>query len=206
MVKLLLNQLKRILLPRIPEKILRNIVFYNYNCIDSVLEVNGIYYIKKVKSVLSHFNYVHCGVETLSMSRRIMNKVFSCADENNIHIYYQDTDSIHLNYDDVDKVVEGYKGNYGLELVGEELGYFHVDFDMDGADSEIYAIESLVLGKATYIYSLESTDKDGKTISSEHIGMKGIPTPCIKYYAQKTGITVLDVYKQHLIINLLSLI
>ena len=65
---------------------------------------------------------------------------------------------------------------------------------MDGADSEIYAIENLFLGKKTYIYILESTDKDGKTINSEHIIMKGIPTPCIKYYAQKKGMTVLDVY------------
>ena len=52
---------------------------------------------------MSHFNYVHCGVEILSMSKRIMNKVFSCAYDINIKIYYQDTDSIHINYDDVDK-------------------------------------------------------------------------------------------------------
>ena len=26
--------------------------------------------------------------------------------------------------------------------------------------------------------------------------MNGTPTPCIKYYAQKKGITVLDVYKK----------
>ena len=26
--------------------------------------------------------------------------------------------------------------------------------------------------------------------------MKGIPTPCIKYYTQNKGITCLDVYKQ----------
>ena len=58
-------------------------ISYNYNCIDSVIEVNGKFYIKKVKSILSHYNYVHCGVEILSMSKRIMNKVSSCADENN---------------------------------------------------------------------------------------------------------------------------
>ena len=81
----------------------------NYNYIDSVLEVNGRYYIKKVKSVMCHFNYVHCVVEILSMSKRIMNKVFNCADDLNIKIYYQDTDSIHMNYDDVDKLCEYYK-------------------------------------------------------------------------------------------------
>ena len=78
----------------------------NYNRIDSVLEVHGRYYIKKVKSVMSHFNYVHCGVVILSMSKRLMNKVFSCADDCSIELYYQDTGSIHLDYEDVDKQCE----------------------------------------------------------------------------------------------------
>ena len=57
-----------------------------------------------------------------------MNKVFSCADDLNIKIDYQDTDRIHLNYDDVDKVVKRYKETYELDLVGEDLGNFHVYF------------------------------------------------------------------------------
>ena len=66
-----------------------------------------------------------------------------------LKIYYQDTDSIHLNYDDVDKVVKRYKEKYGLELVGKNLSNFHIDFKMPGArkKAEIYAIESLLLGK-----------------------------------------------------------
>jgi hypothetical protein len=171
-------------------------ISYNYNYIDSVIEVNGKFYIKKVKSILSHYNYVHCGVEILSMSKRIMNKVFSSASDIDVKIYYQDTDSIHLNYEDVDKVVKRYKEKYGLELVGEDLGNFHIDFSMDKANSVIYAIESLFLGKKTYIDILESTDKDGNTINSEHIRMKGIPTPCIKYYAEQHNMSVLDVFKQ----------
>ena len=54
---------------------------------------------------------------------------------------------------------------------------------MDGASSEICAIENLFLGKRTYTDILQSTNKEGNTINSEHIRMKGIPTPCIKYYA-----------------------
>ena len=88
---------------------------YNYNYIDSVIEVNGKFHIKKVKSVLSHYNYVHCGVEILSMSKRIMNKIVSCADDCDVNMYYQDTESIHLNYDNVDTVVNTYKQEYGLE-------------------------------------------------------------------------------------------
>ena len=59
------------------------------------------------------------------MSKRIMNKVFSCADDCGIQVYYQDTDSIHLNYDDVPKIVDRYKDKYGLGLVGDDLGNFH---------------------------------------------------------------------------------
>ena len=88
-----------------------------------------------------------------------------------------------------------YKEKYGLDLVGEDLGNFHVDFDMAGAVSEIYAFESLFLGKKTYIDVLQSTDKDGNAINSHHIRMKGIPTPWKKSYAEQNNISVLDVYK-----------
>ena len=171
-------------------------ISYNYNYIDSVIEVNGKFYIKKVKSILPHYNYVHCGVGILSMSKRTMNKVFSCANDCDIQVYYQDTDSTHLNYDDVPKAVNRYTDKYCLQLVGEDLGNPHVDSDLDDATSEIYAVESLLLGKRTYIDISEPTDKDGKTTNSEHIRMKGIPTPCIKYYAEQHNITVLDTYKK----------
>ena len=113
-----------------------------------------------------------------------------------IKIYCQDTDSIHLNYDDVGTVVKRYKDKYGLELVGEDLGNFHIDFSMDKYNSETYAVESIFLGKKTYIDILESTDKDGNTINSEHIRMKGIPTSCIQYYAEQHNTNVLDLFKQ----------
>ena len=62
-------------------------------------------------------------------------------------------------------------------------------------NGETYAIESLFLGKKTCKHILESTDKGGKTINSEHIGVKGIPVACIKYYAEQHNITVLDLFK-----------
>ena len=111
--------------------------------------------------------------------------MFSSASDIDVKIYYQDTDSIHLNYDDVDTVAKRYKEKYGLESVGEDLGNFHIDFSMDKSNSEIYAVESLFLGKKTYIDILEPTDKDGNTINSEHIRMKGIPTSCIQSYAEQ---------------------
>ena len=111
-----------------------------------------------------------------------------------IYIYYRGTDSIHLNYEDVGNVEKIYKEKYGSELVGEDLGDFHIDFSMDKANTGIYAIDNLFLGKITYMYILESIGKDCKTINSEHIRMKGIPAPCIKYYVEQHSLTVLDVY------------
>ena len=90
-----------------------------------------------------------------------MNKVFSCADDCDTRVCYQDSDSVHLNYGDVPKIVGRYKDKYGLELVGEDLGKIHIDFDLYGATSEIHAVGSLFLGKKTYIDILELTDKDG---------------------------------------------
>ena len=69
---------------------------------------------------------------------------------------------------------------------------------MDGAVTEIYGVGSLFLGKTPYIDILESTDKDGNTINSEHIRCRGIPTSCITYKASAASqdkITVLDIYK-----------
>ena len=81
-----------------------------------------------ITSILSHYNCVLCEVEILSMSKHMMNCVFDCANECNVIIYYQDTDPIHLNYDDVDKLGERYKDKHKLDLVGENLVQFHVDF------------------------------------------------------------------------------
>ena len=67
---------------------------------------------------------------------------------------------------------------------------------MDKYNSEIYAVESLFLGKKTYTDILEPAGKDGETINSEHIRMKGIPTPCTKYYAKQHNIIVLDIYRK----------
>ena len=140
--------------------------------------------LKKVKSVMPHFNYVHCGVDILSMSKRIMNKVFSCCGDCSIKVHYQDTYSTHMNYGVVDKVVELYKQTYNQELVGDGLGNFHVDFSMDGEFTGTYGIESL-LNKRTYMNILEPTGKDGNTIHSEHIRCRGIPTSWIKYKQTK---------------------
>ena len=46
-------------------------ISYNYNYTGSVIEVNSKFCIKNVKPILSHYNYVHCGVEILSMPEKL---------------------------------------------------------------------------------------------------------------------------------------
>ena len=170
---------------------------YNYDYTDSVLEFNGTYYIKQVKPILSHYNYVHCGVEILSMSKIIMNRVFGPAAGIDIKMYYQDTDSIPLSCKGVDKVVKRYKEKYGLELVGEGLGEFHVDFpDIEKGCGEVYGAGSSFLGEKSYFDELESTNKEGKLINGDLSRMKGIPTSCIECYAKVHNISVKEIYSQ----------
>ena len=123
-----------------------------------------------------------------------MNKVFSCADDCGVKVY-QDTDSIHLNYDDGDKVAKIYKEEYGLELVGENLGNFHVGLHQKDGHKDAYAIETLCLGKKSYMDILEYVNDEGDKIHDQHVKMKGFPTSCIEYYTKINKISVFDVGK-----------
>ena len=125
-----------------------------------------------------------------------MNKIFSCADDLNIKTYYQGTDSIHLNYDDVPLVVKRYKGKYGLELVGEDLGDFHIDLPQKDGYKDVDAIESFCLGRKSYIDILGYVNDEGDKIHDQHVRMKGFPTSCIECYAKINKISVLYVYNK----------
>ena len=135
------------------------------------------------------------------MSKRIMNRVFGSAADIDVKIYYQGTDSTHLNYEGVDKVVKRYKEKYGLELVGEDLGKFHVDVpDIEKGCGEVHGTESFFLGKKGF------TNKEGKLINGDLSRMKGIPTSCIEYHAKVHNISVKEIYSNYSIMNLLNLI
>ena len=116
-----------------------------------------------------------------------MNEVFDVANTHKLPIYYTDTDSIHLNYDDVPILEKEFSKEYNRVLTGKQLGQFHIDFDMKdaGKGEEIYAVQSCFLGKKTYYDKLESKDKDGNTIRSYHIRMKGITKEGIAHQAKK---------------------
>ena len=80
------------------------------------------------------------------------------------------------------------------------MGQFHTDFDLDGAKSEtIIATESIFVGKKTYLDKLEGIcKKTGEVLVDYHIRCKGVPSKSIKYLEEKTGKSLIDIYKQML--------
>lgn len=128
------------------------------------------------KSLMSFASPAHLGVQILSMSKRIMNEVMCLTEEMGIPPWYQDTDSMHLDKEAVPSLSYSFKEKYGRELIGNQLGQFHSDFSLDGAEGEIYAVESWFIGKKTYLDKLVCSGND---VTGVHKRMKGIPGKCI---------------------------
>lgn len=169
----------------------------NYNWINSYNKFgknNNKYKVKIIKKLDDHYNIAHVGVEILSMSKRIMNEVMTIAEDNNLKIYYQDTDSMHIEQQDIKILQEQFNKTYERELIGKNMGQFHSDFDLKGCE-DVYASRSLFLGKKSYIDELKGIDEKGNIKTGYHIRMKGIPNSCIEYTTKKEGYeTPFDLY------------
>ncbi len=174
----------------------------NYNYIKEFVKVGKEYIVKKYKPIDTHFNNAQVGVEVLSSSKNIMNKVMCLAEDLGLKIYTQDTDSMHIDYDEVEILGKEYTKKYNTELIGNDMGQFHIDFDLDGSKGDIVATESIFLGKKCYIDKLKSVDENGNTIWGHHIRMKGVPEKSITYtadlmakkYYEDNGVQVADKY------------
>jgi hypothetical protein len=110
-----------------------------------------------------------------------------------VMIHYTDTDSMHIEADGVQRVADEFKKIYGKDMLGKGVGQFHVDFDFKSsfmreqsgllgmanseisAKGEIFAVESIFLGKKSYIDVIEDEDNQ----RAYHIRLKGIPSRCI---------------------------
>ena len=170
----------------------------NYNKIKSFVEYDeGRKYKATIGSTMTnHFNRCHVGVEILSMSKRIMNEVMCLAEDNNLNIYYQDTDSIHIQDKDIKILQQKFKQKYKRELIGEELGQFHSDFELHGANKNIVATDSIFLGKKSYIDRLTGEDNEGNEVQGYHFRMKGIPSKVVEYYCDENNINLFELYEK----------
>jgi hypothetical protein len=157
----------------------------NYNIINNYVEyTKGKFRIEINDIKGNQYNYCHLGSEILSMSKRIMNEVICTAEDNNLNIYYQDTDSIHINDEDIKKLSEIYENKYNRVLIGKGMGQFHSDFNMKvNGVNEIKNIVStglIMLGKKSYIDKLRGEDENGNFHYDYHIRLKGINEDAIK--------------------------
>ena len=168
----------------------------NYNYIKEWYKVGNEYIVKKHKTIDDHFNNAQVGVEVLSKSKNIMNRVMCLGEDLKLKMYTQDTDSIHIDYDEVEILRQHYYKKYNTELIGKEMGQFHIDFELkgtcgncgkckEGCGADIWATDCIFLGKKCYIDKLESRDKNNKPIYGHHIRMKGVPSKSIDYTANK---------------------
>jgi len=175
---------------------LNNFIERHYNYIKEVIKLNNFTYkVKLVKSIDTHFNNVSCGVEVLSMSKRIMNEVICGAEDMNIPIYYQDTDSLHLDGINIKKLEEYYNKKYNRELIGKNMGQFHSDFESKIIKKNIHASRSIFLGKKCYIDELKGLDDNDNEVIDYHIRLKGVSNDAILYECKRRKINPYELYE-----------
>jgi hypothetical protein len=170
----------------------------HYCWIKSVEQIanSKLWKVKSINPLISHYNIAQVGVSILSMSKRIMNEVMCCAEDNNIPIFYQDTDSMHLYDEDIEKLSNCFNSVYGRQLIGKQLGQFHSDFDLKGCD-DIVATKSIFLGKKCYIDELQGVSKkDGSIQTGYHIRMKGVPNSTILYTCEQLKVSPYELYEK----------
>lgn len=176
----------------------------NYNSIKEISIINeNKYIVSTYKSVSDHKNIPHVGVSILSMSKRIMNEVMCLSEDEGLNIYYQDTDSMHIDDKDIKILEDKFKQIYNRDLIGEDMGQFHSDFEFYDEEGNkrkdiknIKAVESIFLGKKCYIDKLEGENKQGEKEIDYHVRMKGIPEKVIYWTSDKLGYdNVLEMYK-----------
>jgi hypothetical protein len=155
----------------------------------------------------THHNKVHLGIVILDETKRIMSEVMTTAQDENIPIYYQDTDSMMLHDDDIPRLEEVFMNKYGRKLVGKALGEFSSDLkaedDSDFVKSgnkikNIYATEGIFVGKKAYILKVECEDEDGKLWDAGfHSRCKGVNTQSIEHLLSQDehkNKDILDIY------------
>jgi hypothetical protein len=155
----------------------------------------------------THHNKVHLGIVILDETKRIMSEVMTTAQDENIPIYYQDTDSMMLHDDDIPRLEEVFMNKYGRKLVGKALGEFSSDLkaedDSDFGKSgnkikNIYATEGIFVGKKAYILKVECEDEDGKLWDAGfHSRCKGVNTQSIEHLLSQDehkNKDILDIY------------
>ena len=140
--------------------------------------------IEEYNEISTHFTSPHIGVQILSMSKRIMNRVMYLAEDNGIKISYQDTDSCHIpDGKDMMKLFDIYKSVYDFDLNNDaKLVCVHPDLESDLLEEEakklglksneweIITENQIFLGKKNYCEDMKGKNlKTGKFFKSKDL-------------------------------------
>jgi hypothetical protein len=202
-IKLLLNSIYgKSILKSIPTEIkvvkkseLDKVLIRYYNYIESINSTDKMdkVYCKIIKPINHHYNLPQFGATVLSWSKHLMNRVMCLAEQNQIPIYYQDTDSMHLREDDVPRLAKLFRQKYGKELIGTNLTQFHSDFETpENCHGPIRSILFIALGKKSYLDLLQ--DDEGNL--GYHVRMKGVPQQVLLNYCRKNNKTLVQLYTE----------
>ena len=113
---------------------LKQYFYRNSHTIKKITELNSEQGLVELEANDRSFSYAHIGVMILSMSKRIMNEVFDCMVHLKKPLFYMDTDSCHVRNADIPEIEGEFRKRYGRELIGDNLGQFHSDFDLHYTD------------------------------------------------------------------------
>lgn len=177
----------------------------NFEWIEKVVNVYSCdkKIVHSISPINEHHNIAQVGSSVLSWSKRIMNEVMCLAEDNGIEIFYQDTDSMHMYETNIETLARLFKTKYNRELIGEELGQFHTDFDIKYEDENgkghecknVHSRQLITLGKKCYIDELVGIDHEGKERIAYHARMKGVSNDAIEYTKkQKQYDTLIELY------------
>lgn len=174
------------------EKSMKSFLFNTATMICATKISDELFMLEEHNPIHQHFSLPHVGIEILSMSKRIMNRVMCLAEDLDIKIFYQDTDSMHIEDNKIDLLAKEFKSLYNKELIGKALGQFHCDFDFKSIDQLPVAIKSYFLGKKCYIDMILCKNNGVESIEY-HCRMKGVPSKCIKEF-QCENLTDTQIY------------
>ncbi len=148
--------------------------------------------------IVDDYNIAHVGASILSISKRIVNRVFNACEIAGAIIYYCDTDSIHMNNKDIPEVARIYEELYGKKLQGDRLGEFHGDInitkEIDGRniEKEAKSYESIYVAKKLYYERLRTDDGEWE---KDNFRCKGVPAKALsKYCRDNNGGNMLETY------------
>lgn len=153
---------------------------------------NKNFLVRTAVDVLDNWSIPATGSHILAMSKRIVTRVTSLAQELDIPVYYTDTDSIHILKDQVPRLAEAYRGRYGKELIGKDLGQFHTDFPCTSRGM-MWSRHFIGVGKKAYLDVLTDGVEE-----RYHIRLKGIPERSLLAYCENHNITPETLYERFL--------